>query len=620
MSKALIAGINQVATDKGLEREVIFNAIEAALISAYKRNYGSVANVTAEIDRISGEMKVFAEREVVDEVISQNTEICLEDAKSVKPDATIGDVISVESVPKDFGRIAAQTAKQVILQRIREAERDTVYENFVHKVGEIINAQVRSIDTTSGTVTVLLGEKHESLLPREEQIPSESLRRGDYVRLYVVDVHKSNRGPVIKLSRTHRNLLRRLMEQEIPEVRDGTVEIKSISREPGARSKVSVTSTVPGVDPVGSCVGMRGLRIQNIVNELAGEKIDVVEWSTDLRTYIANALSPAKVQSVLLDEESPVKTAVVVVPDRQLSLAIGKEGQNARLAAKLTGWRIDIKSETEAREEGLDLLAVHQTQRQTTGGKDLLSMAERILQSDETEGIGEERLRQAAEAIQRLDAERELEDVSEERASWPESHTDIDDVLRDRDESCAALDAFERAAAAISTGEGRTTPAFDEFNEEDAFVDEPIEPAQDEPTPMEKSAAQMDEPVSHEVLDDKGQETTTEDMEVVEGEELPEIITADMLRQRMAQRRGKQVDFGPLDDIEVPEELLVGVDEDEEEAEFDEWDGKRGKSRRAAKPAAGAVRKPAEKKKAKPKRGARRGFGDAEEGDDFSFR
>ncbi|MBI3960553.1 MAG: transcription termination/antitermination protein NusA, partial [Chloroflexi bacterium] len=354
MSKALIAGINQVASDKGLDQEVIFAAIEAALVSAYKRNYGSVADVTAAVDRFSGDMKVFAEKEVVEDIISPNTEVLLQDAQKVRPNVKLGDVVPVESAPADFGRIAAQTAKQVILQRIREAERDTVYENFIHRVGEIINAQVRSIDLSSGAVTVLLGDKYESLLPREEQIPNERLRRGDYIRLYVVDVHKGSRGPVIKLSRTHRNLLRRLMEQEIPEVRDGTVEIKAIAREPGNRSKVAVVATVPGVDPVGSCVGMRGMRIQNIVTDLAGEKIDVVEWSSELRSYIANALSPAKVQSVILDEGNAVKTAMVIVPDRQLSLAIGKEGQNARLAAKLTGWRIDIKSETEAQAEGLD--------------------------------------------------------------------------------------------------------------------------------------------------------------------------------------------------------------------------------------------------------------------------
>jgi N utilization substance protein A len=265
------------------------------------------------------------------------------------------------------------------LQRIREAERDTVYENFAHKVGEVITAQVRSIDTQSGAVSLMLDDKHECLMMREDQIAVEKLRRGEYVKVYVVDVHKSTRGPVIKISRTHRNLLRRLMEMEIPEVRDGIVEIKSIAREPGARSKAAVVATVPGVDPVGSCVGMRGLRIQNIVNELAGEKIDVIEWNSDPASYIQNALSPAKVQTVLLDDGSPIKTATVVVPDRQLSLAIGKEGQNARLAAKLTGWRIDIKSESEARDEGIDRVIVERAQQAAMKATDdLLAKAERI--------------------------------------------------------------------------------------------------------------------------------------------------------------------------------------------------------------------------------------------------
>jgi transcription termination/antitermination protein NusA len=405
MSKALIAGVIQVADEKGLDREVIFEAIEAALVSAYKRNYGSIANVTSEIDRGSGEMRVYAEREVVEDVVNQRTEITLDEARKLDPDAKLGDVVRVLSTPANFGRIAAQTAKQVILQRIREAERDTVYENFAQRVGEVINAQVRSTDANSGAVTVMLNEKYEALLMREEQIPNEKLRPRDYVRVYVVDVSKSTRGPVIKLSRTHRNLLRRLMEQEIPEVREGTVEIKAIAREPGARSKSAVVATVPGVDPVGSCVGMRGLRIQNIVNELAGEKIDVVEWNTDIPTYIANALSPAKVNSVILDESSSIKTAIVVVPDRQLSLAIGKEGQNARLAAKLTGWRIDIKSESEAMKEGLDRLVTEQS-RSRRG--DLFDVVERFLKED----AGAERedlLSKAAQALEAMEEPRESE-------------------------------------------------------------------------------------------------------------------------------------------------------------------------------------------------------------------
>ena len=225
---------------------------------------------------------------------SQRTEITEKDARRIVPDAQLGDVINVPDTPDNFGRIAAQTAKQVILQRIREAERDTVFENFAHKVGEVITAQVRSIDAQSGALSLLLDERYECLMLKEDQIPTEKLRRGDYVKVFVVDVHRNTRGPVIKISRTHRNLLRRLMEMEIPEVRDGVVEIRSISREPGQRSKAAVVATAPNVDPVGSCVGMRGLRIQNIVNELSGEKIDVIEWSSDPATYISNALEPGQ--------------------------------------------------------------------------------------------------------------------------------------------------------------------------------------------------------------------------------------------------------------------------------------------------------------------------------------
>ncbi len=468
-----------MATDKGLDREVIFEAIEAALISAYKRNYGSIANVTSEVDRVTGEMRVFAEREVVDDVLNERTEITLEEAKQHVADAKLGDVVRVPTEPADFGRIAAQTAKQVILQRIREAERDTVFENFAHRVGEIINAQVRSTDNASGAVTVMLDDKHEALLSRDEQIPREHLRRGDYIRVYIVDVHKSTRGPVIKLSRTHRNLLRRLMEMEIPEVREGTVEIKAISREPGARSKAAVVATVPGVDPVGSCVGMRGLRIQNIVNELAGEKIDVVEWSPELASYIANALSPAKVNHVLLDEKSPIKTAIVVVPDRQLSLAIGKEGQNARLAAKLTGWRIDIKSESEAMKEGLDRLAAEQAQAGQSS--DLFDVVQRFLDDGPKQEQGEDPFARAARALEEFDSKLpppeetgeselpvEMPDISADRESlqamWPSeeeacrpsrclsrNHTDFEVELEGAaDEEIEAPEAEETAEQAES--------------------------------------------------------------------------------------------------------------------------------------------------------------------------
>ncbi|MBP7963284.1 MAG: transcription termination/antitermination protein NusA [Caldilineaceae bacterium] len=575
MSKALIAGINQVATDKGLDREIIFEAIEAALISAYKRNYGSVANVSAGVDRISGDMRVYAEKEVVEGVMNPRTEIDIVEAKKLNPSVVAHDLIKIPSTPGNFGRIAAQTAKQVILQRIREAERDTVYENYVHRVGELINAQVRSIDTLSGTVTVLLDDKHESLLPRDEQIPNERLRRSDYIKLFVVDVQKGSRGPMIKLSRTHRNLLRRLMEQEIPEVREGTVEIKNIAREPGARSKVAVVSTVAGVDSVGSCVGQRGMRIQGIVNELAGEKIDVVEWNSEIRTYISNALSPAQVDVVILEGDNNVKTATVVVPDRQLSLAIGKAGQNARLAAKLTGWRIDIKSESEALVEGYDLDAAKQIQ--TSAGKgDLLTRAQTFLDANAKvarAGTGPDKLGQIARMVE-----------------------DEGDELPPVDMSMF--------------GDLPPTPDQPKVDMWGATKKEPV---QDSPKPVDpfgQLAAQLAEEEARlrkitESLDVAGKTPATPPTPptpvVGEPEDLPEVITADMLRAR----RSKKVDMDDMK-FEIPAELLVGLldesDDDEieeledifeEESDRNKGKSKRGKTVKPAKKVSKKKRRPA---------------------------
>ncbi len=613
MSKALIAGINQVAVDKDLDNEVIFDAIEAALISAYKRNYGSVANVTAEVDRASGEMKVFAEKEVVEDIINENTEILLEDAKMVEPSSELGDVVLVQNTPDNFGRIAAQTAKQVILQRIREAERDTVYENFVHRVGETITAQVRSIDLVSGAVTILIDDRHENLLPREEQIPTENLRRGDYICLYVVDVHRSSRGPMIKLSRTHRDLLRRLMEQEIPEVRDGTVEIKGISREPGARSKVAVMATLPGVDPVGSCVGMRGLRIQNIVTELAGEKIDVVEWSGNLRTYISNALGPAKVQSVILEEDSNIKTAIVIVPDRQLSLAIGKAGQNARLAAKLTGWRIDIKSESEAREEGLDLLAAEQAQH-AAGEQDLLSMAEQILREKDESTTSEDTFRQAAALLQQQDAANRSTDQG--------VATELPDSLPAQDEERGigvdteeALSAFERAAAAVRDEEPPLI-SLDDFataGQEPVGLDEKADEEDDaraEEEEEKEAALDLSAEIEQPAPETAEAEEESAEASILQAEDLPQVITADMLRQRMAARRQggpADADFGSVDDLEVPAELLESLEAAEESVEeISELEGKRGKGRRGGQA-------PAKKQPRRQRTRRSRDFGDFEE-------
>jgi N utilization substance protein A len=593
MSKALIAGINQVATDKGLDREVIFSAIEAALVSAYKRKYGSVANVSAEVDRVSGDMRVFSEREVVDDVMNPRTEITPQEARKFAPTANLGDVILVPNQLDDFGRIAAQTAKQVILQRIREAERDTVFENFAHHIGEIITAQVRSIDALSGAVTVLLDDKHEVLMMREDQIPTEKLRRGDFIKVYVVDVHKSTRGPVIKISRTHRNLLKRLMEQEIPEVREGTVEIKSIAREPGARSKLAVIATKPDVDPVGSCVGQRGLRIQNIVNELAGEKIDVVQWSADPVTYISNALSPAKVNSVILDENSSIKTAIVIVPDRQLSLAIGKEGQNARLAAKLTGWRIDIKSETEAEAEGLDRLAAEQSHRVGGRSEDLLARAERLLQAERT-GSAEDRLAAAARALESmtpLPGERMTE--FPDLPSLPRAEPVTRDEADKWDAVVKELGRTEPLPASLGEEPLPSEwewPAVKE-DEEERPATEPVEEIVIEDLEIEEIS--LDEKPE---LEPKIEPVTTSPM-ITGADELPQVITADMLRARRAQRR--EIDFDS-EEFQIPEELLLGYDEDEEELE--ERD-RRPQSKAKGKPAEKGGKKGAPAAKAEKKGG-----------------
>jgi len=344
-----LVAITQLCNDRGLSKEVVIQAVEQALVSAYKRNFGGGQNITAQIDPATGKVKIFALKTVVDEVRDRRLEISLHDARAYDPMAQVGTTIQIESTPDDFGRIAAQAAKQVIMQRIREAERDTLYTQFAERENEIVLGTVHKVDAQN--ITVSLG-KIEALLPRAEQIPTERYRPNQKIRAYIAEVNKTARGPQVILSRTHRNFLRRLFELEVPEIFNGLVEIKSIAREPGSRSKIAVAALQDGIDPVGACVGQRGIRIQAIVNELNGERIDVVEWSSDVAKFIANSLSPAKVMSVTLGEdENGDKVAKVIVENKQLSLAIGKEGQNARLAAKLTGWRIDIKSEAQLAEQ-----------------------------------------------------------------------------------------------------------------------------------------------------------------------------------------------------------------------------------------------------------------------------
>ena len=348
MSSQLFDAIDYLEKEKGISKDVLIEALEAALISAYKKNFKSATNVRVDIDEQAGTMRLFSRKTVVDEIEDDQNEISIEEARKVNPSYEVDDVLEVEVTPKDFGRIAAQAAKQVVTQRVREAERGVIFSEYADREDDVMTGIVQRKDNRF--VYVNLG-KIEAKLAESEQIPTEEYNIHDRLKVYVNKVENTNKGPQIYISRSHPGLLKRLFEMEVPEIYDGTVEIKSIAREAGDRSKISVYAEDPEIDPVGSCVGQKGTRVQAIVNELKGEKIDIVEWSEDPVVYVSNALSPSKVVKVLVNEEE--KATTVIVPDYQLSLAIGKRGQNARLAAKLTGWKIDIKSETDAREEGL---------------------------------------------------------------------------------------------------------------------------------------------------------------------------------------------------------------------------------------------------------------------------
>ncbi|MFA6696869.1 MAG: transcription termination factor NusA [Eubacteriales bacterium] len=343
MTGELLNALDQICEEKGIEKAVLLEAIEVALVSAYKRNFGAAPNAEVSINPDTGEIKVFSLKKVVENVEDHTQEIDLENAKEINPEIELDEVIKIEVTPENFGRIAAQNAKQVVVQRIREAERGLVYEKFLEKENEIVTGLVQRLERR--TVFVDL-DKTEAIMPPNEQVPGEDYRVNNRIKVYVTEVKKTTKGPQVIVSRTHPGLVKRLFEMEVPEILTGEVEIKNISREAGSRTKISVYSEDENIDPVGSCVGQRGMRVQQIVEELRGEKIDIIKWSDNAAEYIASALSPAKVISVELFEEE--KSARVVVPDNQLSLAIGKEGQNARLAAKLTGWKIDIKSETQA--------------------------------------------------------------------------------------------------------------------------------------------------------------------------------------------------------------------------------------------------------------------------------
>jgi N utilization substance protein A len=347
MKSDFLLAITQLSAEKNLSKEVVLGAVESALVSAYRKdNFTQNQELIVKIDPNNGRVTVWASKTVVEMVADPRCEISLEEAKKVKKGITVGEELVVEATPSNAGRIAAQTAKQVILQRLHEAEHSAIFEEYADKQGEVITGVVRRIEPKQ--VFIDLG-RAEAVMPSIEQPANERYRVGQRLKVYLVEVGQSARGPLLIVSRSHPNLLRRIIEIEVPEIYNGTVEIKSVAREAGFRSKVAVAARQEGIDAVGCCVGLRGIRIQNIVNELNGEKIDIVNWSTDPTKYIISAISPAQVAGVRLNEED--NSAVVIIPDKQLSLAIGKEGQNVRLAVKLTGWRIDIKSESSFIEE-----------------------------------------------------------------------------------------------------------------------------------------------------------------------------------------------------------------------------------------------------------------------------
>ena len=345
MNHEFMEALDELEKDRGIDKETLIDTLEQALLTAYKKNFGSAQNVRVEFDRDRGDIKVFSQRVVVDESDLYDTflEIELKDAREISPNYELGDIIENEVTPKDFGRIAAQTAKQVVVQRIREAEREIVYKEFIDKENEIVTGEVARVN--KNIVYVNLG-RIEAVMTATEQMQGEHYRAGQKIKVYILEVKKTNKGPQIVVSRSHPGLVKRLFEFEVPEIFEGIVQIKSIAREAGSRTKMAVKSVDEKIDPIGACVGPKGSRVKNIVDELGDEKIDIIKYSDDASEFICAALSPSKVVKVEVNEEE--KSALVVVPDYQLSLAIGKEGQNARLAAKLTNWKIDIKSESQA--------------------------------------------------------------------------------------------------------------------------------------------------------------------------------------------------------------------------------------------------------------------------------
>ena len=397
--KELVSAMDELEKERGIKKEYLIESLESALVTAYKKNFDSVDNVRVAINGETGEVHVYSVMEVVQNVEDSLLEISLEKAKKINPEIKIGETVDIEIVPKDFGRIAAQTAKQVVVQKIREVERELVYNEYSDKKGEIVSGIVQKADT--GTLVIDLG-KLEGVMPLKEQIPTEHYKVNDKIKGYVMSVEKGNKGnPQVIVSRSHPNFVKRLFELEIPEIYEGLIEIKSVSREAGFRSKVAVYSKNENIDPVGSCVGQKGVRIQNIINELNGEKIDVIEWSEEPSIYIAASLLPAQVMAVDVKEDE--KFAQVIVPDDQLSLAIGKSGQNARLAARLTNWKIDIKSESQIRDiiaEKIEKENLDEAENEEIAVEEVSENVEKDIQEEKTKKTRKTKSKKSTEEVE----------------------------------------------------------------------------------------------------------------------------------------------------------------------------------------------------------------------------
>ena len=413
MNQEFVEALDQLERERGIAKEVLVEAVEAALVSALKRDQKSAQNIRVQLDPTTGEIRVFNRRNVVEEVMDDREEINLAEAKAINPQYELGDVVEEVILPKEFGRIAAQTAKQVVVQRIREAERSLIYDEFTNRVGDIITGIVQRYEQRN--IFVDLG-KVEGVLPPSEQMPGERYEQGTRLKVFIVEVKRTTKGPQVITSRTRAGLLKRLFELEVPEIQEGLVEIKAVAREPGARSKIAVYSREPHVDPVGACVGARGNRVQMIVRELKGEKIDIIPWNPDWEMFISKAMSPARVAAVQLAPSR--KIALVVVPDHQLSLAIGREGQNARLAAKLTGWRIDIRSETqiaEMSEEELEVIIPFEDEYAKPLEEELPSAEEEpIAEAEQPEGPLAEPLQEGTTGEQVTEGEKPAAEAEEE--------------------------------------------------------------------------------------------------------------------------------------------------------------------------------------------------------------